>query len=53
MSSVSEEYAQEREKAAAIRLLKEGVPAEIISKALPSLSIDEVKQLEQDILAQT
>ena len=52
MSSVFEEYAQEREKAAAVRLLKEGATIEFVVKILPSLSIDEVKQLEQDVLAQ-
>lgn len=60
MSSVFDEYAEqvskeritEQAKTAAVRLLKEGIPAEIISKALPSLSIDDVKQLEQDVLSQ-
>ena len=48
----AEEYAQEREKAAAVRLLKEGVPAEIIVKALPSLSIEDIKQLQHAELAE-
>ena len=55
MASVFDEYAEERmaeqAKAAAVYLLKEGIPAEIIAKAHPSLSIDEIKQLQQEELA--
>ena len=63
MASVFDEYAQEvaekvsqermaeQAKAAAVYLLKEGIPAEIIAKAHPSLSIDEIKQLQQEELA--
>ena len=55
MASVFDEYAEERmaeqAKNAAVYLLKEGVPAEIIAKAHPSLSIDEIKQLQQEELA--
>ena len=58
MASVFDEYAQqyheervaEREKAVAIRLLKEGLPAEIIAKAIPSFSIEDIKQLQQNEL---
>ena len=59
MASVFDEYAEEvaqervakRDKMTAIRFLKEGVPAEIIVKAIPSLSIDEIEQLQQNELA--
>ena len=59
MASVFDEYAEEvaqervakRDKTTAIRFLKEGVPAEIIVKAIPSLSIDEIEQLQQNELA--
>ena len=59
MASVFDEYAEEvsqerlakQAKEAAVYLLKEGVPIEIIAKAHPSLSIDDIKQLEQQELA--
>ena len=55
MASVFDEYAQEcmaeQAKKAAVYLLKEGVPVEIIAKAHPTLSIDDIKQLEQQELA--
>ena len=47
MATVFDEYAEE----AALYLLKEGIPIEIIAKAYPSLSIDDIKQLEQQELA--
>ena len=53
MSSVIEDYANkvanERETKAAAIMLKEGVPIEIILKALPSLSLDFIKQLQQQL----
>ena len=63
MANVFDEYAQEvaekvsqerlakQAKEAAVYLLKEGVPVEIIAKAHPTLSIDDIKQLEQQELA--
>ena len=54
MASVFDEYAEERvaeqAKETAIRFLKEGVPAEIIAKAIPSFSIEDIKQLQQNEL---
>ena len=62
MASVFDEYAQEvaekvsqervaeQAKETAIRFLKEGVPAEIIAKAIPSFSIEDIKQLQQNEL---
>ena len=47
MASVFDEF----EKSVAIQLLKEGIPAEKIANAIPSLSIEELKQLEQEELA--
>ena len=53
MSSVIEDYANkvanERETKAAAIMLKEGVPIEIILKALPSLSLDFIRQLQQQL----
>ena len=53
MSSVIEDYANkvanERETKAAVIMLKEGVPTEIILKALPSLSLDFIRQLQQQL----
>ena len=61
MSSVIEDYAKEyakdyankvaneRETKAATIMLKEGVPTEIILKALPSLSLDFIRQLQQQL----
>ena len=55
MASVFDEYAQEcmaeQAKEAVIRLLKAGASVELVSKAFPSLSIDDIKQLEQQELA--
>jgi len=55
MASVFDEYAQEcmaeQAKETAIRFIREGVSLEIIAKAHPSLSIDDIKQLEQQELA--
>ena len=54
MASVFDEYAQERvaeqAKETAIRFLKEGVSVEIIAKAIPSFSIEDIKQLQQNEL---
>ena len=58
MASVFDEYAQEvaqervaeREKAAAIRLLKEGAGIELVAKVFPSLSIDEIQSLQKEEL---
>ena len=58
MSSVIEEYAQqyheervaEQAKEAAFKLLKKGIPPEVIAEALPSLSIEDIKQLQQNEL---
>ena len=54
MASVFDEYTEERvaeqAKETAIRFLKEGVPAEIIAKAIPSFSIEDIKQLQQNEL---
>ena len=41
----------ETAKEAVIRLLKAGASVELVSKAFPSLSIDDIKQLEQQELA--
>ena len=58
MASVFDEYAQEvaqervaeREKAAAIRLLKESAGIELVAKVFPSLSIDEIQRLQKEEL---
>ena len=58
MASVFDEYAQEvaqervaeQAKETAIRFLKEGVSVEIIAKAIPSFSIEDIKQLQQNEL---
>ena len=62
MSSVIERYAEEyaqqyheervteREKTAAIRLLKEEASVELVAKVFPSLSIEDIKQLQQNEL---
>ena len=58
MASVFDEYAEEvaqervaeQAKETAIRFLKEGVSAEIIAKAIPSFSIEDIKQLQQNEL---
>ena len=54
MASVFDEYAQERvaewEKAAAIRLLKEGAGIELVAKVFPSLSVDEIQRLQREEL---
>ena len=47
----AEEVAQERAKETLLRLLKEGVSVEIIARAIPSFSIEEIRQLEQEELA--
>ncbi len=53
MGNVFDEYAaqkvKESETKTAINFLKEGVSAEIIAKALPSLSLDFIKQLKQQL----
>ena len=59
MASVFDEYAEEvaqervkkQAKETAIRFIREGVSLDIIAKAIPSLSIDDIKQLEQQELA--
>jgi predicted transposase/invertase (TIGR01784 family) len=40
---------QEKERATALNFLKEGVSVETIAKALPSLSLDFIKQLKQQL----
>jgi hypothetical protein len=45
-----EERVAEQAKETAIRFLKEGVSAEIIAKAIPSFSIEDIKQLQQNEL---
>ena len=58
MASVFDEYAQEvaqervaeQAKETAIRFLIEGVSVEIIAKAIPSFSIEDIKQLQQNEL---
>ena len=45
----TEQALQEKEKATAINFLKEGVSVETIAKALPSLSIEFIKQLKQQL----
>ena len=62
MSSVIERYAEEyaqqyheervaeQAKEAAFKLLKKGIPPEVIAEALPSLSIEDIKQLQQNEL---
>jgi hypothetical protein len=57
MSNVFEEYAEEKvkeataevETSAAMKLLKKGIPVETILEALPSLSMDFIKQLKQQL----
>ena len=46
MSSVFDEF----EKSVAIQLLKEGFPVEKIAKAISSISVEELKQLEREEL---
>ena len=62
MASVFDEYAQEvaekvsqermaeQAKEAALKLLKEGISAEVIAKALPLLSVNDIKQLQKNEL---
>ena len=54
MASVFDEYAQERvaeqAKEAAYKLLKKGISPEVIAEALPSISIEDIKQLQQNEL---
>ena len=54
MASVFDEYAEERvaerEKTAAIQLLKEGASIELVAKVFPSFSIEDIKQLQQNEL---
>ena len=45
----TEQALQEKEKATAINFLREGVSVETIAKALPSLSIEFIKQLKQQL----
>ena len=47
---VAQERVAEQAKETAIRFLKEGVSAEIIAKAIPSFSIEDIKQLQQNEL---
>ena len=51
MTSVFDEYAeevaQERVNEAIIRLLKAGASIELVLKAFPSLSIDDIQKLQQ------
>ena len=53
MLSVFDEYAeqkvQEAEKTTANNLLKEGLSIDFIAKVLPSLSVDVIKQLKQQL----
>ena len=53
MMSVFDEYAeqkvQEAEKTTANNLLKEGLSIDFIAKVLPSLSVDVIKQLKQQL----
>ena len=61
MSSVIEDYAKEyakdyankvaneRETKAAIAMLKDGISIEVIAKYLPSLSLDFIRQLQQQL----
>ena len=50
MASVFDEYAEEREKAAILRMLKEGASIEFIARIFPSFSIEDIKQLQQNEL---
>jgi hypothetical protein len=45
-----EERVAEREKTAAIQLLKEGASIELVAKVFPSFSIEDIKQLQQNEL---
>ena len=53
MMSVFDEYAEEKvqeaEKTTASNLLKEGLSIDFIAKVLPSLSVDVIKQLKQQL----
>ena len=53
MMSVFDEYAEEKvqeaEKTTANNLLKEGLSIDFIAKVLPSLSVDVIKQLKQQL----
>ena len=54
MASLFDEYAEEhmaeQAKAVAIKLLKKGLPLEVIAEAIPSFSIEDIKQLQQNEL---
>ena len=44
-----QEKEREKEKTTAVNFLREGVSVETIAKALPSLSIEFIKQLKQQL----
>ena len=50
MASVFDEYAEEREKEAILRMLKEGANIEFIARIFPYFSIEDIKQLQQNEL---
>ena len=53
MGNVFDEYAelkvQEKEKTTAVNLLKKGIAIETIAEVLPSLSLEFIKQLKQQL----
>jgi hypothetical protein len=53
MTNVFEEYAEERvketAKETALKLLRKGISIETIAEVLPSLSLDFIKQLKQQL----
>ncbi len=49
MTGVFDEYADERLYEAALKLLKEGVPIELVVKAMPSLSLETLYKLKEQL----
>ena len=45
----TEQALQEKEKATAVNLLKKGIAIETIAEVLPSLSLEFIKQLKQQL----
>ena len=53
MSSVFEEYAEKyvakRDEKTAINMLKENMPIELIAKVIPTLSVEKIKELKEEL----
>ena len=53
MSSVFEEYVEKyvekRDEKTAINMLKEDMPIELIAKVIPTISIEKIKELKENL----